>query len=596
MALTVQTAPSTSADNIPTTIYSLPVEVLLFILKLADPRLLPTLASVSRELRFAVNACLDFDLAKHQLVAAGYLVQNYHQDPREYPYHPSGTKLVNFPFDHPFLLHHTVVVFNCCGLGYYLASTMWGDRWSTLAKRPEENREKIRLHRVQALRLAVQKGLWPLPHFDKFEEELDYAFKVAGYFKSVELVEDLQRKFPERIMDDLHVHPLRSFFLSAAEVAFMDALRLIPAHHPILSMTTADKYYEVMLLQAIKSRDSAAVQLLIELGSPVNATFTDTASVKLNYQFEAPLHYAIYRSTFEIVQMLLDHGADAKITNSGGLPAIHFAVRRGRHDVFQLLMQRGADPNALDSVHRCTALHYAMEEGNMECIRGLLDAHVNVNARNIRQETPLNYACKHHHRDAMKLLIQHGARVEASHVFSALTEPRSRWDGTLEETLKILLDNGAPVDAVDADWKTPLYHTLSNNWINAAITLMDYGACPFFKVAGGDTILHIMVQYCCFDYSQLLLDRLVERGINLNAQDLCGHSPLHMAALMSDWDALVWFLRREQVDRDLLNKDGSRWVDLLVSYGDERDVKEQLLKHAVETKLNKRDISVIEEL
>lgn len=68
------------------------------------------------------------------------------------------------------------------------------------------------------------------------------------------------------------------------------------------------------------------------------------------------LQHAAYKGNKEIVQLLLDLGADV---NSGkhefNYTALHFAALSGNADVCLQLLFRGANPNALNSVNRTPA-------------------------------------------------------------------------------------------------------------------------------------------------------------------------------------------------------------------------------------------------
>ena len=57
-----------------------------------------------------------------------------------------------------------------------------------------------------------------------------------------------------------------------------------------------------------------------------------------------PLMHAVLteNSSVELVKLLLDHGADAKLKAKDGLTALAFAKRKGWNEVIALLTQAGA--------------------------------------------------------------------------------------------------------------------------------------------------------------------------------------------------------------------------------------------------------------
>lgn len=70
----------------------------------------------------------------------------------------------------------------------------------------------------------------------------------------------------------------------------------------------------------------------------------------------------------EIVQFLLDEGyCDVNDINSSNMTALMFAARDSTPDMVQLLLDRGADKNCVDS-HGKTAFDYANEKGKADII------------------------------------------------------------------------------------------------------------------------------------------------------------------------------------------------------------------------------------
>ncbi|XP_001606321.1 ankyrin repeat and MYND domain-containing protein 2 [Nasonia vitripennis] len=82
----------------------------------------------------------------------------------------------------------------------------------------------------------------------------------------------------------------------------------------------------------------------------------------------SPLQHACYKGNKEIVQMLLDHGADPnQCKHEHQYTALHFAALSGNADLCQLLMSYGAKMSATNSVGR-TAAQMAAFVGNHNCV------------------------------------------------------------------------------------------------------------------------------------------------------------------------------------------------------------------------------------
>lgn len=63
---------------------------------------------------------------------------------------------------------------------------------------------------------------------------------------------------------------------------------------------------------------------------------------------KTPLHYAVENNSIEIVNLLLDYGADPQIVDKRGMSCLHYAARHGLKDMVVLLLNHGVDINLRD--------------------------------------------------------------------------------------------------------------------------------------------------------------------------------------------------------------------------------------------------------
>jgi uncharacterized protein len=134
------------------------------------------------------------------------------------------------------------------------------------------------------------------------------------------------------------------------------------------------------------------------------------------------------------VKMLLDAGAQPNAKESlRGTTAAMWAAEQGHTDVLQLLASRGADLSAASgtatpirkrglgwappdgprapAIGGLTPLLFAVRQGEMDCVRFLLNAHVNVNQTSVDGSSPLLVAIQNGFYDIGNLLIASGADV-----------------------------------------------------------------------------------------------------------------------------------------------------------------------------------------
>jgi ankyrin repeat protein len=171
----------------------------------------------------------------------------------------------------------------------------------------------------------------------------------------------------------------------------------------------------------------------------------------------APLANAAAAGRLDIVQLLLDHGADPNLPEEQIAPrgkALYAAVFNGHYEIAKLLLERGAFPNppvessgdalwisrerrpdarmeqlllsygatptredadeAWPAVAhnwlRITPLHEAARTGDLEKAKALLDSGADLTARDEHlRSTPLAWAAKFGQREMVTLLLERGA-------------------------------------------------------------------------------------------------------------------------------------------------------------------------------------------
>jgi ankyrin repeat protein len=130
--------------------------------------------------------------------------------------------------------------------------------------------------------------------------------------------------------------------------------------------------------------------------------------------YGSPLLAALMCGRKKVVEILLRRGADTEARHpASGLTALLVAVNRGDVELVSLLLQQKAKTESVDEEGR-SALLLAAGTGNMRMLEVLLDGGVNKEAKEPKtHRTPLLVASERGDYDMVRLLLERGADIKA---------------------------------------------------------------------------------------------------------------------------------------------------------------------------------------
>jgi uncharacterized protein len=239
--------------------------------------------------------------------------------------------------------------------------------------------------------------------------------------------------------------------------------------------------------------DKSALQALLQQKAEVNAAQADGTTA---------LQWAVRANDLEMTEMLLRAGASPSAANQSGATPMLLAAMNGNAAIIERLIQAGADPNAPVSATGDTALMMAARTGKVDAAKALLDHGAKVNTKETwGGTTALMWAVAERHPEVVQLLVDHAADVNAKSNFvpsasgrgfegTAPVAPKpnqtteefaSGWMTPLMfaareddiESARILIQHGADVNALGGDGKDSLELALFDGSYDVASLLVD---------------------------------------------------------------------------------------------------------------------------
>ncbi|KAJ1972610.1 hypothetical protein H4R35_004578 [Dimargaris xerosporica] len=239
-----------------------------------------------------------------------------------------------------------------------------------------------------------------------------------------------------------------------------------------------DQFGCPQLFYYIAREDFAGCQTLIQHGAQVNLKANDGTTAlheavafgchqiaelllchgavidaKAGAACDTALHRASYQDDFDMVQLLLRHGADVGLRNSRGLSALDLC---SDDTVAALLTEQVKMYEAVVARNKTgsTKLHRMCAAGDLDCVLDLLAYGADVNAQDYAQWTPLHEAALAGHLTIVCELLSRGANVNASGL-KGVTPLHDAVSNGKHEVVRLLLDHGADPLLTDEKQRTP---------------------------------------------------------------------------------------------------------------------------------------------
>lgn len=265
---------------------------------------------------------------------------------------------------------------------------------------------------------------------------------------------------------------------------------------------------------------------------------------------------------------------------------LHDAVKEGDLERVKSLLDAGMDVDELND-EGATALHLACCSGNSDAIRELLQSGADAEIDSEDWELPLNIAVSNGHLDIAMALVEHIIEIPIDYGrmligFAAASGSIETLEYTIEafgpvtldtphfsplhwaaqenhqEIIDYLIRHGLDVNTVDEMGRTPLFACLSNEATDAMQVLLKNGANPNFRAGETkDNCLQLAAAFNQCAIAELLLDN----GAEVDIVDNKDRTPL-MSAVNHGNIEMVRLLMDRGADVNLKNYKGKTAKEL----------------------------------
>ena len=265
----------------------------------------------------------------------------------------------------------------------------------------------------------------------------------------------------------------------------------------------------IMLRHAAMS-NTRALRVLLTKGADLHKT---------NQRGETCLQLASRYCIVDMMQLLIDKGADVEASSLSSAPPLLQACKASleRSAGLKLLLENSADPNRVDSRGRAPlhkiASHYSCD---LHSIETLIEHGANVNATYTEQRQDRSFAVS-----VLGVTVKYA--IDPVGVMKALLSAGASPNGLNEQGQPVIVTACQYRPRVDGNSKGP----------EMVQILLEAGADLHYRdELDGNLLHHASGQY---SNNFLALKTLLTQGLNVNAKDIYGRTPLHNACEDEHW-------------------------------------------------------------
>ncbi|XP_078279590.1 inversin isoform X2 [Rhinoraja longicauda] len=247
-----------------------------------------------------------------------------------------------------------------------------------------------------------------------------------------------------------------------------------------------------------------------------------------DYEGRTPLHFAVAEGNEAVVDVLtLYEGCNITSYDNLFRTPLHWAALLGHAQIGYLLLERNKSGTIPSDSQGATPLHYAAQSNFGETVEVFLNHPSVKDDPDLEGRTAFMWAAGKGSDDVLQTMLRVKSDIDINMA--------DKYGGTAlhaavlaghVSTVKLLLEYGAQVDAMDVMKHTPLFRACEMGHKEVIQTLIEGGGRMDLIDQDGHSPLHWAALGGNADVCQIL----IQNQINPNVQDFAGRTPLQCAA------------------------------------------------------------------
>jgi ankyrin repeat protein len=254
--------------------------------------------------------------------------------------------------------------------------------------------------------------------------------------------------------------------------------------------------------------------------------YVESSPEKINemHQNVSLLHRACYTGNLEVVQYLVEKGADINqrsLTDTQYNP-LEYASVKGFNDIIAFLIENGSDVQSIEPTLLSQAIHFAAMNNNTNTIEQLIAAGSDVNSKAKNGTTPLILASHYGYVDIINCLIKNGALNNICDDDSNYPIHFGIDSNNAYSVTKALVEPGCDLNVKNKNGSTAIQKACLINNEQVVYLLHKNGAT-----------LNLCLNRATYKNNINLVRFFLDNGANVNEEDSDGNTPLSLALALN---------------------------------------------------------------